>query len=40
MTASGVAPERHTQLDTLKLYEQPALYDAVFPQRQFDAEVR
>lgn len=39
LATSTAAAERHAQLDTLKLYEQPALYDAVFPQRQFNDEV-
>jgi hypothetical protein len=34
-----VLDERHTLLDTLRLYEQPALYDAAFTERQFSNEV-
>lgn len=39
LASDVVLDERHTLLDTLRLYEQPALYDAAFTERQFGNEV-
>jgi hypothetical protein len=40
LSTESVSDDRHAPLDTLRLYEQPALYDAAFSSlRQFSNEV-